>query len=247
MADTDPRIVTLRSGIERYVALVEPLTAEQVRQQAFTSEWTIADVASHLGSQSEIFRLYLDAGASRGDGPGREQFPVIWDVWNARTPDEQATESVRANREFLARLDEVEGRPFSVEVFGRDLDLPGFAAFRIGELGMHTWDIAVALNPSAELPADVVAQLVDVVPELAGRSGKPETEGTDIAVTTTDPERHLVVHTGDPVSIETVPESAPDAVQLTAENYVRLVYGRLPARPGDDPRLDRLRAVFQGF
>ena len=247
MADTDPRIVTFRSGIEQYIALVEPLSGEQVRQQAFPSEWTVADVASHLGSQAEIFRLYLDAGASGGDGPGREQFPLIWDVWNARTPDEQATESVRVNREFLARLDEVEGESFSVEVFGRDLDLPGFAAFRIGELALHTWDIAVALDPSAELPADVVAQLVDVVPDLAGRSGKPEDQGTDIAITTTGPERHFVVHTGEPVTIETVSESGPDAVELPAEQFVRLVYGRLPAGSGDDPRLDRLRAVFPGF
>ena len=44
------RLRALGASVDRLAALVRSLTPEQLRQQAYPSEWTVADVLSHLGS-----------------------------------------------------------------------------------------------------------------------------------------------------------------------------------------------------
>ena len=61
----DPWIGTLRRSHDRLQALVEPLGQDQLEQRSYASEWSIAQVLSHLGSGAEIFSLFLDAGLDR--------------------------------------------------------------------------------------------------------------------------------------------------------------------------------------
>ena len=42
-------IQVLDASAQRLADQVEPLTPQQVRQQAYPTEWTVADVLSHLG------------------------------------------------------------------------------------------------------------------------------------------------------------------------------------------------------
>ena len=46
---TDP-LDALRASADRLAALVEPLTPDELRLSAYPTEWTIAQVLSHLGS-----------------------------------------------------------------------------------------------------------------------------------------------------------------------------------------------------
>lgn len=57
-----PWISALRHSHDRLRAAVEPLGLDQLEQRSYASEWSIAQVLSHLGSQAEIFGLFLDAG-----------------------------------------------------------------------------------------------------------------------------------------------------------------------------------------
>ena len=81
--DPAPWIDALRHSHDRLRTLAEPLTAGQLQQRSYAREWSIAHVFSHIGSQSEVFGLFLDAGLNGQDPPGRDAFPPIWDAWNS--------------------------------------------------------------------------------------------------------------------------------------------------------------------
>ena len=71
-------IGALRHSHDALRATVEPLDEARLRQQSYASEWSIAQVLSHLGSGAEIFGLFLDAGLSGAEPPGGDTFPPIW-------------------------------------------------------------------------------------------------------------------------------------------------------------------------
>ena len=144
-----------------------------------------------------------------------------------------------------------------------DVDATMLARMRLGEQALHSWDVAVALDPSAAVPAEPTGLLIDTVGQFAGRMGKPGERPRRVRVTTTGPHRTFVLDTGDPVSI-TADGGAADgvaadgagdglpALALPAEALIRLLYGRLdpghtPAGVTSDVDLDELRAVFPGF
>jgi len=254
-ADVTTWIHALRSSHNRFAALVSPLDATAVQRPSYDTEWSIAQVASHLGSQAEIFGLFLDAGASGGDAPGPERFGPIWDRWNALAPAQQVAESLAANGRFVARvqgLGAAERDSFALAAFGRQVDLGGLLAMRLGEHAVHTWDVAVALDPAAVLAPDATALLVDTLPELAARTGKAGEPAAELSVGTDDPARRFRLSLGEQVTLSS--DDAPGAadLRLPAEAFVRLCYGRLDPQhtpPGVEggALLTRLREVFPGF
>jgi uncharacterized protein (TIGR03083 family) len=253
MVDIADWIRALRGSQDRFASLVSPLEGDAVSGPSYASEWSIAQVASHLGSQAEIFAMFLDAGTSGTDAPGLDEFKPIWAVWDNKAPQAQVTDSVRANEELTARIEglsDSERAAFRLALFGMDLDLAGLTGMRLGEHAMHVWDIAVALDPTAEITPDAVELLVDSLPTMAARVGKPAEDGSTIAVETAAPQRSFVLTTGPEVALTAGAGTASAELRLPAEAFVRLVYGRLDPEhtPGDpSPVLDRLRQVFPGF
>ena len=63
--EPSPWISALRHSHNSLRANVEPLGADRLRQGSYCSEWSIAQVLSHLGSGAEIFSLFLEAGLDR--------------------------------------------------------------------------------------------------------------------------------------------------------------------------------------
>jgi uncharacterized protein (TIGR03083 family) len=254
VADAAAWIGAVRSSHDRLTALLHPLDTERLTGPSYASEWSIAQVASHLGSQAEIFGLFLDAGLSGASPPGGEVFGPIWDRWNALPPDQQASESVRANEAFVGRLEGIpaaDAGDFRLSMFGREVDLAGLAALRLGEHAVHTWDIAVALDPAATVADDAVELLVDTLGPIAARATPIEGVGS-MQLRTTKPHRTFRLDLHPEVSLTELAGPALDPLDLPAEAFVRLVYGRLdpghtPAVVGDDPRLPVLRSVFPGF
>jgi len=260
MAKRDPHlwIRALRTSHERLKKATEPLVPDAVETPSLASEWTVAQVHSHLGSQAEIFGAILSAAAEGSDLPGPEAFPPVWDVWNARTPLEQVTESVTANEAFVRQaegLSETQLDELQFAMFGMDLDMAGFLQMRLGEHAVHTWDVTGALDPGATISADAVDLLIDAVPDLAHRVGKPSEKPWRIRVITTAPARDLALSVGDAVTIEPWSEGPSDGVlRLPAEAFVRLVYGRLDDAhapkidfEAEGFTLDSLREVFPGL
>jgi len=252
----DPWIGALRHSHDRLQALVEPLDLDQLEQRSYASEWSIAQVLSHLGSQAEIFGLFLDAGLAGQDPPGREAFGPIWNVWNAKDPRAQAADGLRADEVTVERFESVDpGQKarLRLRLFGMDMDMTGLARMRVSEHAIHTWDVAVALDPSATVAPDAVGLLIDTVGQLAARSAEPDGKKRRLQVSTTDPERHFILETGDAVSLtESDHEDGLPELRLPAEAFVRLVYGRLgsshtPPVEADGVDLADLRPLFPGF
>ena len=257
MPDPSPWISALRSSHERFADLISPLGDQEVTQPSYDADWSLADVASHLGSQAIIFGLLLDAGLNGTPPPGIEEVKPIWDEWNALAPEDQNGRSVEENEALVSRIEALsreQREAFSVPLFGSTADLTGFLGARLSEHAVHTWDVAVALDPAATVSADAVNLLIDQMPQVA-RRGKPSAGGdgtAPIRIASTDPARSFTLTVSPEVSLSR--SEATEAADLTmpAEALVRLVYGRLdPDHTPDDidypGRLDQLRTVFVGF
>ncbi len=56
-----------------------------------------------MGSGAEIGLLMLPGALGEGEPPGPESFQAVWDVWNAKTPDEQAADALAADERQVRR------------------------------------------------------------------------------------------------------------------------------------------------
>jgi hypothetical protein len=129
--------------------------------------------------------------------------------------------------------------------------LAGLLGTRLSEHAVHTWDVAVVLDPAARIEQDAVDLMIDGLSMIIGFTGQKTAPPEVIAVTTTNPDRTFTLDTG---GVSLTPGDPRDATQASlvapAEVFVRLVYGRVD----DDAELTAaavtlpgLRAVFPGF
>jgi uncharacterized protein (TIGR03083 family) len=250
-------LAALRNSRARLVETATALTAEQVREQSYDTEWSIAQVLSHIGTGSIFFKLILEAGLKGEPVPSSEVMRPIWDSWNAKSPDDQARDGLASDGELLAAfeaLDAQQRADWQLDMFGTVRDLAGVLRMRLSEHAFHTWDVVVALDPKALLAPDAVDLLIDTLEPLVGRVGKPLDEQLVIGVETEDPARNFVLTVGaEGATLEPL-DARSDAdrlLLLPAEAFIRLVAGRLDADhtpPGaDDPILAKLRPVFPGL
>ncbi len=237
------------------------MTAEQVRGPSYCRDWTTAQVLSHLGSGAEIALMMLPGALGEGEPVSRDAFGPVWDVWNAKTPAEQAADAVETDERHVRTLEQLSDEQLGnvrLDVFGTQLDASGLVRMRLGEHVMHTWDLAVMQDPAATLQASAVPLLIDRVPQfLAPRLGKPLAEPFAVRITTSEPARDYLLRSADSVTMTDWPgeASAGDVprVSMPAEALLRLAYGRLdpghtPASVSGDPEvLDKLRTIFPGF
>ena len=251
-------ITVARASHEHLTALVADLDEAALSRPSYDTEWTVAQVLSHLGSQAEIFGLYLDAALGGADVPGTEILQPIWEVWNARSPLTVRDELATVNDALLTRIETLPAETaaaFRMTLFGNDIDLDGFARMRVAEHAVHTWDVAVALDPSATVAPEAVDLMIDGMGQVARYSGRPSGEHFQVRLQTTSPERDVLVSVADEVTLAPAePSTAVDGtVELPAEAMLRLVYGRLdpehtPSVVQSGTRgLDDLRGTFKGF
>jgi uncharacterized protein (TIGR03083 family) len=263
---TDARtfIATLRESHDTLDSLVRPLTPEQVRGQSYDTEWTIAQVLSHLGSGAEISLLMLPGALGEGEPAGRDAFPPVWDVWNAKSPDEQAADGLTADEKHVQTLEALTDEQLAavdLDFFGMmRLDAAGMVRMRLSEHAMHTWDVAVMADPAATVQADAIELLIDNVPQFLSRRAKPLAEPFSVRITTTDPARDYLLTSGESVTMTDWPADGESGdgsdvphVRMPAEALLRLAYGRLDAAhtpssvSADADTLDKLRTIFPGF
>lgn len=258
MTEPIPFLQSVRSSHDRLAARVATFGRAELESRSYCTDWSIAQVLSHLGSQAEIFALFVDAGLTGAAPPDQSAFPPIWDAWNGKSPEDQARDSVAANERFVTRLeqlDEATVRSFRLKMFGMDLSMSGMLRMRLSEHALHSWDIAVVSDPAATVAPDAVELLIDGVGDMAGRVGKPTERPVTVAVATHNPDRHFFLDTGG-VSLTSSPAgaSADATLDLPAEAFLRLVYGRLDDAHvnGDEVHvsgisLGELRSVFPGL
>jgi uncharacterized protein (TIGR03083 family) len=251
---TDP-IASLRASHERLRATIEPLTPQQIRQRAYPSEWSIAQVLSHLGSGAEIGAGLVESAIAGTDAPARDTYPAIWDRWNAKTPEAMVADGLASDARLVELVESLRDPRYAdlvVPWFLGPVDRIGYATARLSEHAVHTWDVVVAVQPGATVSADAVEIILPNVARLAGRVAKPNGRTGRIHVIAGEHEYALTL--GEPSSM--VPWDGGEAtatLRIPVEALLRLVYGRLdPANTPDGVEvsgmaLDDLRSVFPGF
>jgi uncharacterized protein (TIGR03083 family) len=257
--DTDPHRWrdALRTTAARLTSVVTPLDGHAIRGRSYDSDWTIAQVMSHIGSQSEVFEQFLEAALAGEEVPTPDSFPPIWARWDAKTPEEQVRDALEAVARHVACFDAIPDdqlASFRIEFFGMDLDAAGFINTRVSEFTLHTWDVEVPLQPAATLEPQAVELLVDVAPQMAARLAKPVSPPFRLWTHTLDAESDLLWDCAETVTVEPGVGGDGDArVDLPAESLIRLLAGRLD--PAHTPSsvtaagvdLDEVRAIFPGY
>jgi uncharacterized protein (TIGR03083 family) len=253
-------IAVLRNSHERLASLAHAVSEEFLTDRSYCTDWSVAQVMSHLGSGAEISLLMLESALS-GEPMDREAFAPIWDAWNAKTPAQQAADCLPADDAHISRLEgltdaELDG--INVDFLGLKLDAAGVVRLRLSEHAVHTWDVAAAIDPVAVVAPDAVAQLIEHLPWLAERTGRPAEEPFRVRLRGSDPEVDFLLEVAGKVALTPWPAegagSADGEIHLPTEALLRLMYGRLnPAHTppaeviGAPGLLDQVRAVFPGY
>jgi uncharacterized protein (TIGR03083 family) len=244
----------LHDSVQHLKDLADAMDPEYYTSSAYPSEWTIADTFSHLGSGAVIGKQGFENSIS-----DREPDPAfnssVWDEWNAKAPAAQVSDCLTSDAAYLAVLEDAsedERAKFQMNLGPFAFDFAGLVGLRLGEHVLHTWDIEVPFNPAAALSSEAADAILDNVSFVAARAAKPNGIVRDITIRTTDPARTFTLSLqGDSAELrETTFDGAVD-LDIPAEAFVRLVYGRLD--PGHTPEsvtgdaLELLRQVYPGF
>lgn len=260
MTFADRTIAALRSEHDTLAAVVAPLTDEQLTGPSGASEWTIADVLSHLGSGAEITAAGID-GATGGEAPGDGFNQSVWDRWNAMTPRGQADGFVTGNAALTERFeafdgDQRENLRLAVGFGPGPLTVAAFAGLRLDELALHAWDVRVGVDSAAVLDDATATVLLEQFAGdlgfLLGFIGKPDQLASPVVVDIEGTGFALVV--GDGVAVTTGATDPTATLTGGADAAIRLLTGRLgaghtPAAVGvtGATTLGALRAAFPGF
>jgi uncharacterized protein (TIGR03083 family) len=248
---------------ERLARLVGSLTDEQLTQRSGASEWTVAQVLSHLGSGAEITLDSLRA-AQAGRERAADANESAWARWNAMSPREHADGYLRAGAELdqaYAELDPAQRAELRVPMgfLPQPADMDLFTGMRLNEAALHAWDVAVAFDPSATVPDDVAAVLVDQylgpLSVLLGLTAQPDQlsdRPVTLTVRTTAPDRTLALRLADQAELMDGPTRSDGEVTLPLEALPRLLSGRLRASDTGivvhgRVSLEALRRVFPGY
>jgi uncharacterized protein (TIGR03083 family) len=248
----------------RLADAVSTLTDDQLTAPSYDSEWTIAQVLSHLGSGAEIFGQFVEAGRLGLPAPGVEAFTPVWERWDAKLPRVQSDDAIVVDRRFLDQLEALgdsERQSWTLTMFGGDRVLTDVVSMRLSEHAIHTWDVVVALDDQAVISPDAVSLLIDGLDQVVARVSGPVEQALRVNIVTYDPSRRFLLVAGpEGSSLEAVGDDADQRVEgdegptldLPAEALIRLVFGRLdgdhtPPLQAQGIDLDVLRQLFPGF
>ena len=258
----DQFIQVLRAGHDDFAGQVARFRAEDLTRGSGASEWTVAQVLSHLGSGAEINLATLE-GALAGTGPAGSEFnKATWARWDAMSPGEQAAGFLTAAEKLVQRyegLDEQQRQDLRID-FGflpEPVDVATAVRMRLSEFTLHSWDVRVAFDPAAVLEPEATEALLDGIGQTLAWAGKADQldGAARIAVNTVERDRAFGLFIEDTVRLAEVPQPADAVLTAPAEYFVRLVSGRHGAQytpatvefASERLTLDDLRKVFPGF
>jgi uncharacterized protein (TIGR03083 family) len=257
-ADPTAWVAALRSAHDRLATFVEEATADDLAHPSMCSDWSVAQVLSHLGSGAEI------SLAIATETPVDNQ--EVWARWNAKQAGDMAASYVPADEKLVAWYEALSPR----ELTGKQIQLPFLpapisaveaAGFRLSEVALHSWDVFAAFDGSARVAPDATPLLLGRLPMMVGfvgrftpRETRPASD-TTIAVTTSDPDRRFELELGDHVELRPAADRAASTGELTlpAEALLRLAAGRLDdghqagATITGALTLDAVRRAFPGY
>jgi uncharacterized protein (TIGR03083 family) len=255
---TERSIRALRAHHDRVAAVASELTDEQLGGPSGAARWTIAQVLSHLGSQSEIMLppLLAAVDGSAVDAPDNQ---AVWDRWDASAPRAQADGFVEHGARYLALLEGLsaeqrESVRLDLGFLPEPVPLSVALGMRLDEVALHSWDVLVGLDPDAEVDAAAATTMLDHFADgvgfLLGFVAKPDQLDRPAVVAIGD---HALV-VDDTASVRAGTDGATATFTGPPGAALRLIGGRLG--PEHTPSgvavtgnvsLGDLRAVFPGF
>ncbi len=262
MAEQGPALTQLAESVEHLRALLETADDATLDSPSACAEWSVAQVAAHVGAGAEIAMAGLTNGVAGSAEPvAREDMQAIWDIYDALDGRAVVQRAIGADRllvDAFERLTDSQLAEVRVPFFTGPLPVEAFAAFRLSEHAVHTWDIEIARQPEAELAPSVAATILDsVVMALFGRLAVPlKGAASTLAVRLVDSGRELTMRLGEPVGLapRSVDDVSDGAMTTTTAAFVRLIYGRSgPGLASSSMELtgpitmEAVRSVFPGF
>ncbi|MCU1590795.1 MAG: hypothetical protein JWP11_2051 [Frankiales bacterium] len=260
MSLTDRTIDAQRRTYESVAGLVATLSDAQLTEQSGATEWTVAQVLSHLGSGNEIHFDTLRLAREGKERPGDANQPV-WDRWNAMSPREQADGFLQHGRalvDALAGMDAAERSSLRVPLsfLPEPATLELYMGLRLNEDALHGWDVAVAYDDKAEIASDtagvVLEQYRGPIAFLLGYTGKTEVlAGRTAELLVRAPEVTAGLALAEKVAVTDPPANPDGELRLPLGAFLRLMGGRLREIPADavtgSVTADELRQVFPGY
>jgi uncharacterized protein (TIGR03083 family) len=257
----DPTILALRATHDELAAAVTALSDEQLTTRSGASEWTVAQVLSHLGSGAEIALATLRAAVAAIPAPNQDFNQGVWDRWNALRPTDQAADFLAHDEELIVALDSLPGGErqtlqITLGFLPAPLPLAAYAGMRLNEAAQHSWDVRVSLDGGATISAETSAVLAEHFATDMGFllqfTGKADALAHPAVIKIQSAGYSLVI--ADAVSLTTAAPAATSTFIGPLETVIRLLAGRLTTRytPADvtvvgDLTLDDLRRVFPGY
>ena len=266
----------LQQSVSRLRSIVDSLQPSQLSSPAYPTEWTIADTLSHIGSGAVITRSAIEAAAS--GTPVVDGFnQSVWDEWNAKSPADQAADTLVSDQALLDRIAELsddQQASMQFSIGPMSLDFSSYLAMRLAEHALHTWDVEVTVDAAATLSADAAGVILDLLPMIARFAAKPDGSERNLVIRTAEPSGGFILTTtvdgvslassdnraDGPTAVDTDTDTGTDTdtdtgtgtgTEIAAEAFVRLVYGRLdPANTptsADTAEIASLRPLFPGF
>lgn len=257
----DDTIAALRSTHDDLATLVRGLSDEELSAPSGASEWTVAQVLSHLGSGAEIthsgYRAALDEAPATEDDFNQG----VWARWNELGPRDQADGFLEHDAALVDALESLtsqqrENLQLRLSFAPEPLTLAAIAGLRLNEAAQHSWDVRVALDPAATLDAGSATVLVEhfhgELGFLLGFIGKADRLSEPVVLDL--PSSDAAVLIGDQVSFSKAAPGATATFTGELEAAIRLISGRLtsPYTPASvevtgNVNLDDLRRVFPGY
>lgn len=253
----DRTIAALRANHDHLAQVVEALTPEQLTGPSGASDWTIADVLSHLGSGAEI-GWYPVLAAATGETVDLPDNQEVWDRWNGMDPADRADSFVQSEEQSVATFEGLsaeqrESITIDLGFMPEPVPLATVLGMRLNEQTLHGWDVEVGLDPAAALSEESAALLAEhfssTMSFLLGFVGKPEGVG---------PARvglgHFTITIDDAVRLEAGATDTTASFDGPLEAGMRLFAGRLKPEHTPDgvavtgnTTLDDLRKAFPGY
>jgi uncharacterized protein (TIGR03083 family) len=255
----DDSINALRTNHDELEGLVSGLPADELARQSGASDWTVAQVLSHLGSGSELMLVRL-AAAVAGEPVPEIDNQSVWDRWNAASPEEQRDGFLEHHGAIVRALEDLDAdqrKTVTVELgfLPEPAPLETFVGMRLNETAAHAWDVRVAFDPAAGIEkssADLLAaHLASGLGFMLDFAAKPQS----LAEPTTLALDGYGIAFADTVTLRVgTPHDATATFHGPLEAAVRMLSGRLGPEytPSDvevtgNVTLDDLRPVFPGY
>lgn len=256
MTDTE-WLAAVHTSSHRLAGLVTDLTDDELAAPSFAQGWSIGQVLSHLGSAAEIGTVLVQRGIDGDEtGPREQDTKPVCQRWDALSAPRQRDAWLEADAQHRAALDAADPATVRVPYFAGVLSVPVYAGYRLSEQSVHAWDIAVALDPSATIPASEVKLLWQRLDRVATRFRDAETlarlQPGQVALELTDTHCTQCIDLGGELHLMPCEPAEPAAtVRGTAEAVLRVVYGRNRAADGITATgavtVADLRSLFPGY